>query len=114
MFRELCDEYKQKCYYPLYEIEDGYKANLVEIVEKTLLLQLDEINFQPENDVNLHLEIGVGLDGAGMSTTATGCSRSKKYFRTVLPTLSNLNIENYYWYHSVLSTFKEFRNVIFS
>ena len=55
----------------MYEIEDGYKANLVEIVEKTLLLQLDEINFQPENDVNLHLEIGVGLDGAGMSNTAS-------------------------------------------
>ena len=39
---------------------------MVEIVEKTLLLQLDEINFQPENDVDLHLEIGVGLDGAGI------------------------------------------------
>ena len=63
--RELCDEYKKKCYYPLYEIEDGYKAKLSELIEKTLPVQLEEIDFHPQNDVDLHLNIGVGLDGAG-------------------------------------------------
>ena len=61
----MCDEYKKKCYYPLYEIEDGYKAKLSELIEKTLPVQLEEIDFHPTDDVDLHLNIGVGLDGAG-------------------------------------------------
>ena len=66
----------------MYEIEDGYKANLVEIVEKTLLLQLDEIEFQPENDVDLHLEIGVGLDGAGISSYIYRVSKIEEIFQS--------------------------------
>ena len=93
-FRELCDEYKQKCYYPLYEIEDGYKANLVEIVEKTLLLQLDEIEFQPESDVDLHLEIGVGLDGAGKNS----------YMFRVSKIISKQCCQLYYWSNIFLNS----------
>ena len=64
--RKLTDRFKKSLYYPMHDIEGGIMANMEDVIRNTLPEILKNQNYKPEKDAILHLELGFGMDGAGL------------------------------------------------
>ena len=50
----------------MHDIEGGIMANMEDVIKNTLPEILKNQNYKPEKDAILHLELGFGMDGAGL------------------------------------------------
>ena len=50
----------------MHDIEGGIMANMEDVIRNTLPEILKNQNYKPEKDAILQLELGFGMDGAGL------------------------------------------------